>query len=318
MKRKRRIGNAVLMLCLTAGVIAVGFFSADCMRGLLPSFKEEIVPMEDKKITQKLYGDNDQLSLYPWIYYNPEDQMKLYDDQRKELDDYGFSDALSWMLEEKPEFTHNFTENITFGSIGGQAAIDKYIQQPLYGYVLFGKDQVITGSDGIRYQVDYAANETIVYYHQQPENREPVHREHLEHAYRVLANLISKEKGEISGAAEAYGEEELPDYLLVNYLKRINTSTGIYQTNMSYYPYPLLDLEYGRNSEGYVIRNDTFNQCLLYEFNDIKELYMTDQELMLEMKVTILRTFEKEEKKLVLFFDPVLLEFCGFSFQNEV
>lgn len=67
----------------------------------------------------------------------------------------------------------------------------------------------------------------------------------------------------------------------------------------------------------YKIQDEEFGQVLIFSKKNVKEIYMTDQELMLEAEVTILGNDRESQLTLVLFFDPVELKFCGFSFLNQ-
>jgi hypothetical protein len=305
-----KVFSFVWMILLTVGVIAVGYFSAESLKWILPTYKQEITPMEDKRISQRLYGDNNQLSLYPWIYYDPSSQWKLEDYEKKILDSQGFNFAFREIFDPDSDELYDFTENATTGLIGGED--DFYdIYSRYYSGIFVKNEKILDRNTGVTYQVDCAvADDQIVYFHKQPEDREIVHREQLERAYRLLSAYIGAELG--NQPAYSSDEEALPKDLLPKYLKQVNTGTAMYP----YSQIQQIDEEMFDKYEGdYAIQEEKYGQVLTLSKNNVKEIYMTDQELILEVEVMILKGVKEIHSSLVLFFDPVELEFCGFSFQ---
>lgn len=219
--------SVIWMLLLTVGVIAAGYLSADLLIRMLPSYKQEIIPMEDKRVSQKLYGDNNQLSLYPWIYYDPNYQWELKDYEKKMLDGEGFNLAFSRIFDSNTNDIYDFTDKAITGLIEQEGMNETYIYYYDYYTSIFVKDGKIQDNNtGVTYQIDCAvADNRIVYFHNQPKDRGKVHREQLEHAYRQLSNYVAKDE---KGASQPSDNEALPENLLPDYLKQVNTGTAIF------------------------------------------------------------------------------------------
>lgn len=310
--QKRRKIQIALLIGLTIGVIALGYFSAGWIAKLLPSYEGEVIAMEDKSISQRLYGDNDQITLSPWIYYNPRNQRPLDSYQRNVLTKAGFNKAVNWLFEPGGHAEADFSYSTT-AEYDPEA--DEYVDP--FAYTIFLKGmEVEKKSTGVWYQVDCAVeNGAFVYYHQRPRDQERAHREKLERAYRLLNQYIEEEKsGDIYGTHEA----GMPGEQFISYLRQINRATAMFcsqQENRAYSKFTE-DAIFGRIEGGYQIVDFDYDQIMQMYFEDVNNIYMTDQEVMVELTVSMARYHYEGKFRLVLFFDPVEWKFCGFSFQR--
>lgn len=314
MSKKRRIVQIVFLIGITIGVIALGYFSAGQIVNLLPSYEGEVVSMEDKEISQRLYGENDQITLSPWLYYDPEKQKPLDGYQREILWKAGFNKTVNWMFCPGAHTQIGFNMGTT-AEQGMEEKEEEYFN-PLRFTVFLKGMEAQKESTGEWYQVDCAVEAgSFVYYHQRPVNRERTHREKMEQAYRAFSQYIEDEK---TGEIYHRREDGMTGELFIGYLKQINTATGMFccqQDNRAYSRFTQ-GMTFGRIETGYQIVDFDYDQIMQLSFKDVTNIYMTDQELIMELSVLVSRYHYSEKLQMVLFFDPMEWNFCGFSFQG--
>lgn len=315
MSKKRRIVQIVFLIGITIGVIALGYFSAGQIVNLLPSYEGEVISMEDKEISQRLYGENDQITLSPWLYYDPEKQKPLNGYQREILWKAGFNKTVNWMFCPGAHTQIGFSVGTTV-EYGTKEADGEYLH-PFDTTVFLKGMEAQKESTGEWYLVDCAVEAgSFVYYHQRPVNRERTHREKMEQAYRAFSQYIEDEK-----TGEIYHRRKggMTGELFIGYLKQINTATGMFccqEDNRAYSRFTE-GMILGRIENSYQIVDFDYDQVMRFSFLDVTDIYMTDQELIMELGVSISRYHYETKSHLVLFFDPMEWSFCGFSFQGH-
>ena len=315
MNKKRRAVQVAFLIGITIGVIALGYFSAGQIINLLSSYEGEVVSMEDKEISQRLYGENDQITLPPWIYYDHEKQQPLGGYQKEILWKAGFNKTVNWMFCPGARAQIGFNAGTTAEQ--GMKEKDGEYFHPFDSTVFLKGMEAQKESTGEWYQVDCAvAAGSFVYYHQRPVNRQRTHREKMEQAYRAFSQYIEDEK---TGEIYHRREEGMTGELFIGYLKQINTATAMFGCQQDSWAYSRFTegMTFGRIETGYQIVDFDYDQVMQFSFKDVTDIYMTDQELIMELGVSISRYHYDIKSQMVLFFDPMEWNFCGFSFQGD-
>ncbi|WP_346890479.1 hypothetical protein [Clostridium sp. UBA1056] len=281
------VGKTIILLMI---IVVLGYFVTLKISSFLPSYKYQVKEVENVNSVKRLFYLEEEPIIYPWSYLDKGD-ISIIPDEDKAM----------------------FYNNIYTQDFQGKNIVDFIDQMMNLSAIFVTEDEIINSfqylkniegnKDGYSnililnnnfrnlnrttYNVKFSfgKNGQVSYRCKRVDDSKDVDNKTIEKSYKLL---------------EEYARNE--DSKLLNYLK------NIYKTSQQNYAYEIIDvlnnimvIRYAE--DGYVkVRN--YLQGINYE------IFSTESELML------MYTLE-DGTMLILYFDPVNQEFCGFNIQKN-
>lgn len=281
------VGKTIILLMI---IVVLGYFVTLKISSFLPSYKYQVKEVENVNSVKRLFYLEEEPIIYPWSYLDKGD-ISIIPDEDKAM----------------------FYNNIYTKDFQGKNIVDFIDQMMNLSAIYVSEDEIINSfqylkniegdKDGYSkililnnnfrnlnrttYNVKFSFGENgqVSYRCKRVDDSKDVDNKTIEKSYKLL---------------EEYARNE--DSKLINYLK------NIYKTSQQNYAYEIIDvlnnimvIRYAE--DGYVkVRN--YLQGINYE------IFSTESELML------MYTLE-DGTMLILYFDPVNQEFCGFNIQKN-
>ncbi|MFR1709080.1 MAG: hypothetical protein ACLSV2_09285 [Clostridium sp.] len=282
----KELGKTIFLLII---IVIGGYIITSMIYKFLPSYKYQVKKIENVNSVKHLFYLEEEPITYPWSYV-----------------DKGRVSILS--NDEKTVFNSNvYTQNFQ-----GKNIVDFIVQMMNLSKIYTSEDEIInsfkyleniqgdkeehnkililnnnfTSISGTKYNVKFSLskNGQVSYKHKMVKDSKEIDNKMIEKSYKLL---------------EEYARNE--DSKLVNYLK------NIYKASQRNYAYEILNVLNNMmvmyTEDGYVkVKN--YLQDLNYE------IFSTESELML------IYTLE-DGTIVILYFDPINEEFCGFNIQKN-
>lgn len=281
------VGKTIILLMI---IVVLGYFVTLKISSFLPSYKYQVKEVENVNSVKRLFYLEEEPIIYPWSYLDKGD-ISIIPDEDKAM----------------------FYNNIYTQDFKGKNIVDFIDQMMNLSAIYVSEDEIINSFQYLKniegdkdeyskililnnnfrnlnrttYNVKFSfgKNGQVSYRCKRVDDSKDVDNKTIEKSYKLL---------------EEYARNE--DSKLLNYLK------NIYKTSQQNYAYEIIDvldsimvIRYGE--DGYVkVRN--YLQGINYE------IFSTESELML------MYTLE-DGTMLILYFDPVNQEFCGFNIQKN-
>ena len=281
------VGKTIILLMI---IVVLGYFVTLKISSFLPSYKYQVKEVENVNSVKRLFYLEEEPIIYPWSYLDKGD-ISIIPDEDKAM----------------------FYNNIYTQDFKGKNIVDFIDQMMNLSAIYVSEDEIINSFQYLKniegdkdryskililnnnfrnlnrttYNVKFSIgkNGQVSYRCKRVDDSKDVDNKTIEKSYKLL---------------EEYARNE--DSKLLNYLK------NIYKTSQQNYAYEIIDvldsimvIRYGE--DGYVkVRN--YLQGINYE------IFSTESELML------MYTLE-DGTMLILYFDPVNQEFCGFNIQKN-
>lgn len=280
------LGKTILLLII---IVMAGYLITSMLYKFLPSYKYEVKKIENVNSVKHLFYLEEEPIIYPWSYV-----------------DKGKVSTLS--NEEKIAFNSNvYTQDFQ-----GKNIVDFIVQMMNLSKIYANEDEIInsfqyleniqgdkdehnkililnnnfTSISGAKYNVKFSLskNGQVSYKHRMVDNSKEVDNRMIEKSYKLL---------------EEYARNE--DSKLVNYLK------NIYKASQRNYAYEILNV---LNNMMVMYTEDGYVKVKNYLQDVNYEIFSTESELML------IYTLE-DGTMVILYFDPIKEEFCGFNIQKN-
>lgn len=292
MNRKMRSRLSLLFTLLLSGLIIVaGSLSVSWLDLLIPDYKNEIVGMDRQHTALRLIYRNDDVNnaMFPWNYYETAKMQPLSESFQETLKITETGSLIGLLLDG--------TRTDQFA-----AQEQRFLFNPDHDNLAYLKDaELVSQRDKMPYLVDCAVDEKMgmLYFHKRLKDAPQVNKEQLEKAYEAL---LLVQKG-LPDYDEYYDEKEEGTF---------NREENILQLYMQ----PILE-EVQYQQQYAIIENFSL---VLYDYfgngNPVysTEILTTDSELLF---VISLGQGAQTSYSLIFFFEPVSMEFCGFSIQND-
>ena len=281
------VGKTIILLMT---IVVLGYFVTLKICSFLPSYKYQVKEVENVNSVKRLFYLEEEPIIYPWSYLDKGD-ISIIPDEDKTM----------------------FYNNIYTQDFQGKNIVDFIDQMMNFSAIYLSDDEIINSFQYIKniqrdkdgydkililnnnftnlnrttYNVKFSFGENgqVSYRCKRVDDSKYVDNKTIEKSYKLL---------------EEYARNE--DSKLVNYLK------NIYKTSQQNYAHEIINvlnsiIVIGYTEDGYVkVRN--YLQDINYE------IFSTESELML------IYTLE-DGTMLILYFDPVNQEFCGFNIQKN-
>jgi len=286
-RSSKGVGKTIILLMT---IVVLGYFVTLKICSFLPSYKYQVKEVENVNSVKRLFYLEEEPIIYPWSYLDKGD-ISIIPDEDKTM----------------------FYNNIYTQDFQGKNIVDFIDQMMNFSAIYLSDDEIINSFQYIKniqrdkdgydkililnnnftnlnrttYNVKFSFGENgqVSYRCKRVDDSKYVDNKTIEKSYKLL---------------EEYARNE--DSKLVNYLK------NIYKTSQQNYAHEIINvlnsiIVIGYTEDGYVkVRN--YLQDINYE------IFSTESELML------IYTLE-DGTMLILYFDPVNQEFCGFNIQKN-
>ena len=286
-RSSKGVGKTIILLMT---IVVLGYFITLKICSFLPSYKYQVKEVENVNSVKRLFYLEEEPIIYPWSYLDKGD-ISIIPDEDKTM----------------------FYNNIYTQDFQGKNIVDFIDQMMNFSAIYLSDDEIINSFQYIKniqrdkdgydkililnnnftnlnrttYNVKFSFGENgqVSYRCKRVDDSKYVDNKTIEKSYKLL---------------EEYARNE--DSKLVNYLK------NIYKTSQQNYAHEIINvlnsiIVIGYTEDGYVkVRN--YLQDINYE------IFSTESELML------IYTLE-DGTMLILYFDPVNQEFCGFNIQKN-
>jgi len=286
-RSSKGVGKTIILLMT---IVVLGYFVTLKICSFLPSYKYQVKEVENVNSVKRLFYLEEEPIIYPWSYLDKGD-ISIIPDEDKAM----------------------FYNNIYTQDFQGKNIVDFIDQMMNFSAIYLSDDEIINSFQYIKniqrdkdgydkililnnnftnlnrttYNVKFSFGENgqVSYRCKRVDDSKYVDNKTIEKSYKLL---------------EEYARNE--DSKLVNYLK------NIYKTSQQNYAHEIINvlnsiIVIGYTEDGYVkVRN--YLQDINYE------IFSTESELML------IYTLE-DGTMLILYFDPVNQEFCGFNIQKN-
>jgi len=270
-------------------IVVLGYFITLKICGFLPSYKYQVKEVENVNSVKRLFYLEEEPIIYPWSYLD-KGHISIIPDEDKTM----------------------FYNNIYTEDFQGKNIVD-FIERMMNSSAIYVSEDEIINSfqyveniqgdkdgdnkilildnsfrnlNGITYNVKFSfgKNGQVSYKYKRLDNSEYPDNKTIEKSYKLLEEYVRNE-----------------DIKLVNYLKYIYK---ISQENYAYEIVNVLNNIIIRYTEDGYVKVRNYLQDINYE------IFSTESELML------IYTLE-DGTMLILYFDPVNQEFCGFNIQKN-
>ncbi|GAA0772508.1 hypothetical protein GCM10008908_18960 [Clostridium subterminale] len=286
-RSSKGVGKTIILLMT---IVVLGYFITLKICSFLPSYKYQVKEIENVNSVKRLFYLEEEPIIYPWSYLDKGDISIIPDEDKAMF--YNNIYTQDFQGKNIVDFIDQMM-NLSAIHLSDDEIINSFqylknIQRDKDGYdkILILNDD-FTNLNRTTYNVKFSFGENgqVSYRCKRVDDSKYIDNKTIEKSYKLL---------------EEYARNE--DSKLVNYLK------NIYKTSQQNYAHEIIDvlnniIVIRYTEDGYVkVRN--YLQDINYE------IFSTESELML------IYTLE-DGTMLILYFDPVNQEFCGFNIQKN-
>lgn len=281
------VGKTIILLMI---IVVLGYFVTLKISSFLPSYKYQVKEVENVNSVKRLFYLEEEPIIYPWSYLDKGD-ISIIPDEDKAMfynntytQDFQGKNIVDFIDQMMNLSAIDVTEDEIINSFQYLKNIDG--DKDGYSKILILNNN-FRNLNRTTYNVKFSFGENgqVSYECKKVDDSKDVDNRTIEKSYKLL---------------EEYARNE--DSKLLNYLK------SIYKISQQNYAYEIIDvlnsiIVIRYTEDGYVkVRN--YLQDINYE------IFSTESELML------IYTLE-DGTMLILYFDPVNQEFCGFNIQKN-